>query len=168
MPSLVEIGPVVLEKKSKIGKVYRRTDRQTDGQTDRQTTDERRSEKLTWAFSSGELKTILKYALLLKTIYTIWVFLNKMKQRGQNSTYEIPYACNATQNFEIFSFYLWTFISHGNSYTTYFTYFTCMIRWDMVFFAIQHDPPHTPSPIKIHSGKSEVTVESNGSLASFS
>ena len=51
MPSLVEIGPVVLEKKSKIGKVYRRTDRQTvgqtDRQTDRQTTDERRSEKLT-------------------------------------------------------------------------------------------------------------------------
>ena len=40
--SLVEIGPVVLEKKSKIGKVYRRT----DGRTDRQT-DERRSEKLT-------------------------------------------------------------------------------------------------------------------------
>ena len=38
MPSLVEIGPVVLEKKSKIGKVYRRTDRQTDGQTDRRRT----------------------------------------------------------------------------------------------------------------------------------
>ena len=37
MPSLVEIGPVVLEKKSKIGKVYRGTDRQTVGQTDRQT-----------------------------------------------------------------------------------------------------------------------------------
>ena len=99
-----------------------------------------------------------------------------MKQRGQNSTYinnykvmdkiwywssEISYACNATQNFEIFSFYLWTFISHGNSHTAYFT---CMIRWDMVFFAIQHDPQHTPSPIK----KSEVTVESNGSRASFS
>ena len=30
VPSFVEIGPVVLEKKSKIGKVYRRTDRQTD------------------------------------------------------------------------------------------------------------------------------------------
>ena len=30
MPSLVEIGPEVLEKKSKIGKFYRRTDRQTD------------------------------------------------------------------------------------------------------------------------------------------
>ena len=32
------------------------TDGQTDRRTDRQTTDERRSEKLTWAFSSGELK----------------------------------------------------------------------------------------------------------------
>ena len=30
---------------------------QTGGQTDRRTTDDRRSEKLTWAFSSGELKT---------------------------------------------------------------------------------------------------------------
>ena len=30
MPNLVEIGPVVLEKKSKIGNVYRRTDGQTD------------------------------------------------------------------------------------------------------------------------------------------
>ena len=48
----VEIGPVVLEKKSKIGKVYRKT----DGRTDRQTRDDRRSEKLTWAFSPGELK----------------------------------------------------------------------------------------------------------------
>ena len=38
-------------------KVYRRTDRQTDGQTDGQTTDDRWSEKLTWAFSSGELKS---------------------------------------------------------------------------------------------------------------
>ena len=34
MPNLAEIGPVDLEKKSKIGKVYRWTDRQTDGQTD--------------------------------------------------------------------------------------------------------------------------------------
>ena len=47
MPSLVEIGSVVIEKKSKIGKVYRQTDGQTDEQTDRQTTDVRRSEKLT-------------------------------------------------------------------------------------------------------------------------
>ena len=30
VPNLVEIGPVVLEKKSKIGKVYRHTDGQTD------------------------------------------------------------------------------------------------------------------------------------------
>ena len=52
MSSLVKIGPMVLEIQSKIGKVYR----QTDGQTDRQTTDDRRSEKLTLAFSSGELK----------------------------------------------------------------------------------------------------------------
>ena len=43
MPSLVEIGPVVLEKKSKMGKIYRWTDRWTDGQT----MDDRRSEKLT-------------------------------------------------------------------------------------------------------------------------
>ena len=47
-PSFVEIGPVVLEK-MKMWKVYR--------QTDRQTTEDRWSEKLTWAFSSGELKT---------------------------------------------------------------------------------------------------------------
>jgi hypothetical protein len=31
VPSLVKIGPVVLEKKSKMLKVYRQTDRQTDG-----------------------------------------------------------------------------------------------------------------------------------------
>ena len=49
--SLVENGPVVLEKKMKMWKVYR----QTDGRTDRRT-DDRWSEKLTWAFSSGELK----------------------------------------------------------------------------------------------------------------
>ena len=34
MASLVEIGPVVLEKKSKIRKVYRQTNRWTGGQTD--------------------------------------------------------------------------------------------------------------------------------------
>ena len=33
------------------------TDKQSDGWTDGQTTDHRWSEKLTWAFSSGELKT---------------------------------------------------------------------------------------------------------------
>ena len=37
----------------KMWKVYR----QIDGETDRQTTDDRWSEKLTWAFSSGELKS---------------------------------------------------------------------------------------------------------------
>ena len=37
--------------------VENRKSLQMDGQTDRQTMDERRSEKLTWAFSSGELKS---------------------------------------------------------------------------------------------------------------
>ena len=57
VPSFVEIGPVVLEKKLKMWKVYRRTDGQTDRQTDGQT-DNRRSEKLTWAYSSDELKRL--------------------------------------------------------------------------------------------------------------
>ena len=66
---------------------------QTDGQTDRQTTDDRWSEKLTWAFSSGELKMVsdfeshLKYQVISsywpmnKQIFTriclIWRFLNR-------------------------------------------------------------------------------------------
>ena len=37
VPSLVEIGPVVLEKKMKMWKVYRRKDRRTDGQRRRTT-----------------------------------------------------------------------------------------------------------------------------------
>ena len=36
VPSLVEIGPVVLEKKMKMWKVYRQTDGHTDRLTDRQ------------------------------------------------------------------------------------------------------------------------------------
>ena len=36
----------------------RQTDRQTDGQMDGQTTDKKWSEKLTWVFNSGELKTM--------------------------------------------------------------------------------------------------------------
>ena len=34
MPSLIEIGPVVLEKKMKMWQVYRQTDRHTDGRTE--------------------------------------------------------------------------------------------------------------------------------------
>ena len=45
LPSLVKICPVVLKKKLKCEKF-------TDGQADN-----RQPEKLTWAFSSGELKT---------------------------------------------------------------------------------------------------------------
>ena len=49
VPSLIEICPVVLEKKMKMWKVsYRRTDRQT--------TDKKCSENLTIAFSSSEIK----------------------------------------------------------------------------------------------------------------
>ena len=47
LPSSVEIWPVALEKKKKWNDYI-----QTDGRT----TDNRQSEKLTWAFSSGELK----------------------------------------------------------------------------------------------------------------
>ena len=49
VPTLVEIGPVVLEKK--MWKVYWQTDRRADGRTDGLTTDNRWSEKLTWVFS---------------------------------------------------------------------------------------------------------------------
>ena len=52
------------------------TDGQTDGRTDRQTTDDRWSEKLTWAFSSGELKMPIpvkiiweEWAINLKIFY---------------------------------------------------------------------------------------------------
>ena len=45
------------------------TDRRTDGQTDRQTTDDRWSEQLTWAFSSGELKTCNQ------SIFIIFIFI---------------------------------------------------------------------------------------------
>ena len=52
------------------------TDRQTDGRTDGQTTDNRRSEKLTWAFSSGELKTTccisIVITMLVKDYYSKW------------------------------------------------------------------------------------------------
>ena len=46
VPSILEIGPVILEK-MKMWKVYRQRDRRTD---------DKRSEKLTWAVSSDELK----------------------------------------------------------------------------------------------------------------
>ena len=60
MQSFVENGQVVLQKKMKMWKVYRCTDRWRDGHMDRWTdgqTDNSRSENLTWAFSSGELKS---------------------------------------------------------------------------------------------------------------
>lgn len=52
-------------------------DGRTDGQTDRQTTDNMRSEKLTWTFSSGELKLVCllllyRYCVKMKLINNIW------------------------------------------------------------------------------------------------
>ena len=70
VPSLVEIGPVVLKKKMKMWKVYRRTDRQKD----RQTTDDRWSEKLTWDISSGELKTETKSSPMKGCVCQKWFF----------------------------------------------------------------------------------------------
>ena len=50
------------------------TDRQTDGRTDRRTdrqpTDDRWSEKLTWAFSSGELKMFEKHKWVYLDLWT--------------------------------------------------------------------------------------------------
>ena len=51
-PSLVEIGPVVLEKKMKMWKFYDNANK-NEATT---TTDNFWSEKLTWTFGSGELK----------------------------------------------------------------------------------------------------------------
>ena len=55
VPSLVEIGPVVLEKKTKMWKVYDNNDNTT-------TTDNGQfwSEMLIWAFGLGELKIKLR------------------------------------------------------------------------------------------------------------
>ena len=63
-----EIDPVVLEKKMKMWKVYR----QTVGRTYGQTTDYKQSEKLTWAFSSGELKMQLHSFWTISISFTIW------------------------------------------------------------------------------------------------
>ena len=54
VPSLAEIGWVVVKEKMKMWKIYKQTDRRTDGKT----TNDRRSEKLTRAFSTDELKSI--------------------------------------------------------------------------------------------------------------
>ena len=54
----------------------RQTDGRTDGQTDRQTPDDSWSEKLTWAFSSGELKSVNlhlnKFYLSKHVLCNVW------------------------------------------------------------------------------------------------
>ena len=59
VPNLVEIALVVLEKKMKIRKVYRWT------------TDNRQSEKLTWSFSSVNLKS---YDYCIENMF-LWLYM---------------------------------------------------------------------------------------------
>ena len=76
VPSLVEIGSVGLKKKKmKMWKVYRQTDGRTDRRTNGQTTDNRWSVKLTWAFSSRELKDLNPFmtGFVCKTQYSFVV-----------------------------------------------------------------------------------------------
>ena len=85
VPSLVEVGPVVLRKKIfKCSNVFllfhnyllvlEKKSLPTDRRTDRQTADDRWSEKLTWAFSSGELKTLVCISLLWGGIFKIYFY----------------------------------------------------------------------------------------------
>ena len=57
------------------GQTDGRTNRQTDGRTDRQTPDDRWSEKLTWAFSSGELKIRNKQNIWSKPLQMIMYWM---------------------------------------------------------------------------------------------
>ena len=63
MPSLVEIGPVVLEEKSKMWKVYRRT----DWRIDRQKPDDR--------WSEAHLSFQLRWAKTLSFIWELNVYI---------------------------------------------------------------------------------------------
>ena len=77
MLSLVEISPVVLEKKMKMW------EGQTDGQMDRQTTQNRPSEKLTWALSSGELKITNWFLCLFEKLKDLPI--HRMCQHSYNN-----------------------------------------------------------------------------------
>ena len=63
VPSLVKICPVVLEKKSQ-----KRTDRQTDD-------GRQRSEKLTWALSSSELKRYFALECMYNWVW-LWIMFS--------------------------------------------------------------------------------------------
>ena len=80
MPSLVEIVPMVLENKMKMRKVYDNNDdddNDDDDNDDGQRIDKFWSEKLTWAFGSGEQKTQIKvYSVSIIIQYFIQVFQN--------------------------------------------------------------------------------------------
>ena len=73
--SLIEIGPVFLEKKLKVSKVYREMDGTMDWQTNKL------SEKLTLAFRSDELKRIAKSHLFPEWLGGHWdIFEFKLKR----------------------------------------------------------------------------------------
>ena len=85
VPSLVDIGPVVLEKKLKIGKVYRQTDGQTDGQTDdgRQVIRKTHlSFQLRWANKNQKPWTQSLHTLILPPV--IIVYLSFYSNRNYN------------------------------------------------------------------------------------
>ena len=85
MPSLVEIGPVLLEKKLKIGKVYRQTDGQTDRRTDGQTDDGRQ------AIRKAHLSFQLRWA---KNDKTSLLLVNQWKRNEYINTLNYSLSCN--------------------------------------------------------------------------
>ena len=68
VPTLLEIVAVVLAWQED------ENDRRTDGQTDRRTTENMWSEKLTWAFSSGELKNLRWVTVYYSQTIVLWNF----------------------------------------------------------------------------------------------
>ena len=79
VPSLVKIGPVVLEKKSKIWKVYRQMDRQTDRQTDgRQAIRKAHwSFQLRWAKNTIQIKNQLFCFNVYACVMYLPIFIQK-------------------------------------------------------------------------------------------
>mgnify|MGYP003684357691 CR=1 FL=1 len=91
MPSLVEIGPVVLEKKMKMWKVYRRTDRQTDrqtdGQTDGQTDDGRqviRKAHLSFQLRWAKKSYLNHWGVIRNEAHTVNVEIKRLRQTSRH------------------------------------------------------------------------------------
>ena len=80
VPSLVKIGPVVLEKKMKMWKVFRQTDRQTDRLTDGRT-DRRRT--------TGNQKSYKKNIVILKKSTNTGAKQQKQEENSKLNTHAI-------------------------------------------------------------------------------